>query len=312
MFGGPIDMTPFGAIVKGIGVIYWLLVLGALTLALWKPRRWWLKLSLSGVVLAAGVVPVAIYAYQEYQQQKQAKARLDAAMAHFEMRCKSAGERIYRTVENVDGVVWMKWRSKWANDDDQFSIDDPYGRDCGAGECVEQLLRLENTSGRFKQEVERRKGRYNFVESIDPADGKSYRYIGAMTPGWSPEGVKRHREQTGQDIPDDAYRFSMNKQPIPQITARYGIAWDDISTKEDREQWVAGGSLKVIDLQTNELIAERIGYLWDTGLGSKAGFRSPWGWAVSHGRKCPKLESSSLGGRTVLFVKKSLKSRKED
>lgn len=278
MFGGPIDMTPFGAIVKGIGVIYWLLVLGALALALWKPKRWWLKLTLSGIVLAAGVVPVALHAYQGYEQQKQAKARLDAAMAHFEMRCKSAGEKIYRTVENVEGVVWMKWREKEVNFSNQFKLDDPFGRDCGAEGCIEVLLRLSTQNDRFSGETQRRQALYKSVESIDPTDGIRYRYTGTMKPraSWSQKTIEAHRERTGRDIPDHSYGFALERQPVNSFSFRYGVMWNDISTQQDREHWIAGGSLKVIDLQTNEVIAERIGYMMDSGQGSKDGFRSPW------------------------------------
>jgi hypothetical protein len=34
--GGPIDLTPFGAVLNGMGALYWLLVLAALGLALWR------------------------------------------------------------------------------------------------------------------------------------------------------------------------------------------------------------------------------------------------------------------------------------
>ena len=59
MFGGPINMAPFGALVKSCGVIYWLLVLCTWASTLWKPRRWWLKLSLGRHGLALMQLPVA-------------------------------------------------------------------------------------------------------------------------------------------------------------------------------------------------------------------------------------------------------------
>ena len=43
-------------------------------------------------------------------------------------------------MDNVEGVVWMKWRNKQDNLSDQFRLDDPYGHDCGGEECIEQLL----------------------------------------------------------------------------------------------------------------------------------------------------------------------------
>ena len=100
-------------------------------------------------------------------------------------------------------------------------------------------------------------------------------------------------------------------QPIQQQSARYGITWDDISTREDRELWIAGGSLKVIDLQTNEVIAERTGYMMDREQGSRAGARSPWAYALRNA--CPGFPSDGTHTtrswprtETLIFVSKVL------
>lgn len=68
------------------------------------------------------------------------------------------------------------------------------------------------------------------------------------------------------------------------------MTWDDISTREEREYWIAGSSLKVIDLQTNQVIAERIGYMVDWAQGSRAGERSPWLFAAD--TACPSFFSN--------------------
>jgi hypothetical protein len=78
-------------------------------------------------------------------------------------------------------------------------------------------------------------------------------------------------------------------------TAAYGVTWDDLSTREDRDRWIAGSSLKVIDLRTNEVIAERIGYMFDAGLGDQGGGRQPWTYA--RGNACP--EFTPLGDGTA-------------
>lgn len=51
---------------------------------------------------------------------------------------------------------------------------------------------------------------------------------------------------------------------IDTITSQYGVNWEDISTKEDRDHWVAGGKRQIIDLQTNKVVAEVIGYVMST------------------------------------------------
>ena len=73
--------------------------------------------------------------------------------------------------------------------------------------------------------------------------------------------------------------------PAAGAAPRYGLTYEDISTHEDRDYWIAGSLLKVIDLQTGELMAERIGYMMDSGQGSTTGGRVPWLLAADNA--CP-------------------------
>jgi hypothetical protein len=283
--GTPLDLTPFGGLVAALGWLYWIVAAG-IVLLLWRAGKTLArKLVFAG--MAAALLAAPLIASQ--LQRIEAKNRLDRATAHFEMRCKSAGEFVKRTVENVEGVVWMKWRDKRGVNDrfDQFKLFDPFGRDCEQEGCIEQLLMLPDQGGRFGREVQQRRARYQWVEAVDPADGKIYRYSGVMkpVPSWTPAAIEAHRKSTGKDIEDYSYWFKTDRQLVERFEARYGITWDDISTTDDREHWIAGGSLKVIDLQTNEVIAERIGYMMDRGLGSQAGFRIPWSLAQQYA--CP-------------------------
>jgi hypothetical protein len=53
----------------------------------------------------------------------------------------------------------------------------------------------------------------------------------------------------------------LTRVPIETIQSRYGLTWDDLSTPDGRQYWVAKSRLQIIDLQNNEVIAERIGYI---------------------------------------------------
>ena len=82
------------------------------------------------------------------------------------------------------------------------------------------------------------------------------------------------------------------------------------SSSFNGENWIAGSSLKVIDLKTNEVIAERIGYMYDWAQGSREGFRSPWLMAADNacpafGRSDVKATTAQIG-QTVRFVEKVL------
>lgn len=66
------------------------------------------------------------------------------------------------------------------------------------------------------------------------------------------------------------------------------MRFDDISTREERSNWIAGSSLKVVDLDREKVIAERVGYMIDWAQGSRAGGRSPWLFAADNA--CPEFD----------------------
>ena len=287
MTGTPLDLTPFGPLISGVGWLYWLLVVGALVLAWRWPKRKAAKIAaMVGVVAVAAWMPVRIGL-----QGHAVRVRLDESMSLFKERCKAAGEKITHTFDDVDAVVWMKWRPKETNLSDQFTRNDPYGHDCFGDECIKRLLRVTKGAELNPREAKEHSSGYRFVETIDPSDGQRYRYWGVVKlhPRWTPEAIAQEKKLTGKDLGPSANSFAIERQPITEWSARYGVTWDDLSTDADREHWIAGSSLRVIDLQTNAVIAERVGYMVDRGLGSEAGFRSPWFFA--HDTACPSITS---------------------
>jgi hypothetical protein len=204
----------------------------------------------------------------------QAAARTKIAQAKFEAYCKGAGEKITRTVEGVDGVFLLKLRPQGRNFGKQFVMDDPYGDDSNGDRFIESFMREKihhdtpiTTGGPLRNG-------YRYVDALGE-DGQRYRYTGRWIEPW----------QTDKSYLQGYKKFVMDKNPATAPAPRYGVTYDDISTHEDREYWIAGSSLRVIDLQTNEVIAERIGYMWDPGQGNNSGGRSPWAAAADYA--CP-------------------------
>lgn len=287
--GTPLDLTPFGPLLGALGFGYWLLAIVVVGLALWLPKRWRIKLPFAVLVFGAFVYPVVRNMQTQSARHDQSKASLNASMALFNERCKSAGEKINRTVDGVEGVVWMRWRSRQINRGDQFKLDDPYGTDCREEGCILRLLRALHGVTEASGSVDGRATSYRFVETVDPRDGLRYRYTGELKvlSESTSEEYSRHVTSTGYGVESDDKFFALRREPVAEFTAHYGITWDDISTHEEREHWIAGGSLKVLDLATNEVVAEHIGYLIDRGQGSTEGFRDPWPWAKRYGPMCP-------------------------
>lgn len=308
-----LGLTPFAAILSAVGVLYWLVTAGALLFAATRPR------SRSAKAVAVLVV-VALFGYVPLTDGwniYKARTRFAKAEAMFQERCKTAGEKIHRTAENVEGVLLMKVRPKETNYDDQFKMDDPYGHDSGGETYIKIFFTsFYGTPSPLPPGWKPRLG-YRYVEAIDPRDGKRYRYTGSIKiVGRKDESAPNIQIELKRNANFDLniYAFVLDKVPAPGQSPRYGVTYDDISTREEREVWIAGSSLKVLDLQTNEVMAERIGYMMDRGQGSTSGGRSPWLLAASHA--CPAFPTDPGGhayqtDQTHDFVVKALRPKLE-
>jgi len=266
-------------------------------------------------LLAVLVLSCTLSACGDLGRAVEAKERLAKAQAMFAERCKTAGEKINRRVEDVEGVLLLKVRPEGVNYGDQFALTDPYGADLGGQAYIGSFLRGNYQTGSKGKPAPGSPPRlgYMYVDAIDANDGQRYRFTGRIEEPW----------QTNKAYLQGYVRFVLDKVPAPSIgpSPRYGVTYDDISTREDREYWIAGSSLKVIDMQTNEVVAERVGYMVDLGQGNNSGGRSPWLHAASHA--CPTFARNPLVPlpseqaaraqirQTQDFVEKVLEPRKE-
>lgn len=287
--GTPLDLTPFGSVLQGIGLLYWFIVLAAMALVLWKVKGWLAKLLLTTTVLAIMVGPVAVHLLQRNDEKQQAKARLDAAMARFEVRCRSAGETITRTVDNVESVLLTNVRPKAKSSDrgDANWSDAALPNEAQGDWYIRNFLFWEHHEdkrsprGYLNNHPSGLPG-YQFVDVTD-ADGAIYRY----------RLIKSELTELSREL-------------ITGPPARYAISFVNMVDPADREKWIAGTKVLITDTATNEVIAEHTWFSIEPGQGSTAGFRSPWGFA----RTCPELKGW-VGGPTRFFVDRVLKPKQE-
>ena len=182
--------------------------------------------NLFAVALAALLISTSALA-------EDAKARLAKAEAMFQERCKKAGEFIYRTAENVEGVLLLKIRPSEINRGDQYKMDDPYGRDLTGNGYIESFLRARNEKGFLDPG---KVGGYRYVDSLDPNDGKRYRYTGGMkVVGKKDPSTPNHQIsiQRNPNFDLNIYRFLLDRVPAPDPAPRYGVtccAWSESSS----------------------------------------------------------------------------------
>ena len=261
-----------------------------LLIALFVPKK--IKLvfvSISGIIIALYVTLFALLMFggmiDEKKQQpiKEARrAEYEQARAVFDEQCKKAGEKIYRTVDNVDGVMLLKVRKS-----KHLHQNDPMFEDAG-------IIGIDNSveggyiASFFKHsKLLRRENAYQFVDVLK--DDNS---------------IVRYFEYNGNgDIDDDRNVIEKN----PKNPARYAVTYENNVEPELRKHWVAGTTIKIIDRQTNELLAERTIFTFAYTMGNYV----HGAWVDSRVETCPEpnrnLPRIDIGEETQVFAYKVLK-----
>ncbi|MDP5240885.1 hypothetical protein Q9Q94_15190 [Uliginosibacterium sp. 31-16] len=220
--------------------------------------------------------------------------------ALFKEKCSSvAGMKIYRTVENVDGLLLLKVRGtpgerEWR---DPMWPSAAFENEYGGETYIKSFLSQEHAPGNadgtpgaitpqyrgYLNTARRPTGRpgYLFVDVIDERDGTRYRYKGRWEEPW----------QYDKSYLKGYIKFFLDKAVAPEPAPRYAVTYEEYVVPEERALWVAGGKVSVIDLAKNEVLGEMIQYKHSWG-----GI-SPW----LRGPICPGFGGTS-DGYTRKFV----------
>ena len=207
-------------------------------------------------------------------QHEQQKYR-DAAWSHFRKRCnENAREKVYRAIENVEGIFLERPRSKPSESDlrDQYWMGDPYGLVMYPPAEISRYLNFLDEKGIPTKRKTARQG---------------FKYV-----------ITRQSEGQYLEHRLDSANENLVSTKVPMQPSRYAITWRDVSTDEDRKYWVAGGQLSIIDVATNDVLGERVGYVLDSGFGSTIGGRVPW--LIARRNACPPIERNVAKDRLVV------------
>lgn len=245
----------------------------------WKRKR---AALIAGVIFFGG--PIAAYLYVALREEL-AASNFDADVAYVKELCaKQGGDKIYRTVDNVEGVFQMKARNpdpegQWR---DQYGMVDPWGMAMGDPDSPTLLA----TRGRGYWFFEQQPG-------FGKPEGPPYRrnYL-------SQTGQLRRDTHPGADFKDDP-ALATKTIVVSMLRSRYGYYIEDLSTKEMRSRWIAGGRIKIVDLHTHEVLAERTGYF--RAIGRDAKYYWSGASAFQNQRICP--HDSSLHGFLFAVLK---------
>jgi hypothetical protein len=214
------------------------------------------------------------------------KWQFNKAQALFEERCRTAGERIYRTVEGVEGIRLLNVRPADAasNRANRMWPGAALPDENGGDWYLISFLGWE----------QRQNGRHGPVNVV-PTEYPGYRYIDLK----GNDGSYVRYELIEVQHPTGKQWKLGPGSPVNQ-PSRYAVDFENLIDPKDRDNWIAGVRLKVLDTATGQLLAERLSFSFDPGLGSTEGHRAPWGFAIA----CPDVVR---GAQTRQFAERVLK-----
>ena len=214
------------------------------------------------------------------QREMQAKAEARQkeyleSKAIFEERCKSAGEKIYQTVENVEGItlltvpkespqgarndpMWEGAVFSWGGPEKEYVREFLYWEIRYDNNSMIDLKTVDPRPSASETQIRLWGHPTNMTEYQRAYRG--YRYIDVKQ---KDKRFLRYR------FPDDKDRKDIDTlliQPIER-PSRYALEYKPIVDPADRKHWVAGVTVNVYDLQTNTLMATKTWYALNPSQG---------------------------------------------
>jgi len=178
---------------------------------------------------------------------------------------KEAGNFIYRTILNVNGITILRPRVKARDDELEHlhALEDPYGYTYGEAAMPHALFVKKN--------------RYEFLDLVTPSNVN----------GGDQKAFTRYTLNLLES------KSNYRRENVIGTPSRYGYTWRGIQRPHDREMGIAGGELIVLDLESGEVIGVRRGYIQSGRVKSASGI-----WWLT-GRVCPAY--GLRGGRDKDF-----------
>ena len=247
-----------------------------------RKNRLWVGLLIAVAVPYSCISPLVHELKRDQQKAAEKEAewrkRYEPAKARFDQLCQNAGEKIYRTADNVDGILLLKVRG-----DDEKYQDNSYNP------RKDQMWEDAAVESEFDREA-------YIEEFLLPYTSSFPRYIYADVLQKNGLVIRYSRQKEDQN-------WVMDQQPTPHPRARYAVTYENDISWENRKHWIAGTTIKIIDTKTNELMAEKTMYAFVPALGYSELDQNPNPWG--RGMRCPSGESE-FEQRTVTFAIKVL------
>lgn len=196
--------------------------------------------------------------------------------------CKTAaGQKIYKTVQNVDAVFLEKVPDK-PNDtelSDRFYLDAAFGEERWGIFYTGAFIREYRTDDSINTEKETIAGKlYTNNWKIWPKDTPGYKFVQAYEGKTLYDYTKYHAEVPGSPF-KELRDVTLKKRPSTGMV-RYKVTYEHQLNRDDRRMGIASNTLRVIDTQNGELLGEYVRYV--QARNSFSSGRSGPAWAAQN------------------------------
>ena len=295
-------------IIKLITLSYWAAMLAMVGTAWFvvfftvrSGKRWWVGGLATLLILALFIVPIAKTALENKRTNTERKAASTAAKAVFDERCKDAGYKIYKTVENVEGVTLLNVWPYEKQYDNQIWEYAGLPKLFGGSAYIEGFLLwrkwdyeindFNNYGNGFTLSPNKKHSNEVLKRYVNI---NSYRYVDVL------ENSVYKRYQFKELYNPREITTTTTREP-----SRYTVKFENPVISQDRKIWLATTKAIVKDNKTGEVLGEGTWYSFHGGLGIKTYFTTGiWDRAIT----CPSI-ASNQNHPIQYFVLKVLKPK---
>ncbi len=236
--------------------------------------------------------------HSDNEQQAEYQRRYQQREAEFDQLCRTkAGYKIHRVVTEVEGIRLLKVRHP-IQDGDMLAPGAAFGLEAKDDEYINRFLsyRYPSVTSDNSYPVNvyfdsRSISGFRYVDVLDDKDGKYYRYTGSEKAVGKKDTTAVNVKLALSRDPDydlNIYEWTLDRVPSPQPLARYAVSFEDSVIPEERAKGFASSKVIVLDMQTNEVLAEMVRYVWGP---SQPTSYTPNPWLTTD--KCPGVAEGS-------------------
>jgi len=270
------------AIAQGILLIFFIIFFASIGIVLLFTKKGKIRVIAVSCVVVVFFGPFVAFAIYSVWEHFLEQIKIRPAKKVFHARCATAGEKVYKTVDDVEGILLLNVRGPEEDNNNLYWPD--------------AALPYEGTKDRY---IRKFLGKHSFGEyrvdtfgNTKPVYKYDFLYVDIK------EGDKFMRYRVYEN---DGSGF--NIEPSPPELARYAVSFINNENTEDRKIGIASTSITIEDTLTGEKMAEMVLYTFLHEFFSK-------GWVYwPNSRKCPN--ASTHYPSTMDFVTKVIKPKQE-